>query len=118
MVDKQDIYGNRVTVNDAGHIRLKLTQESRHRNLGVFYKNTKTYFKVCKPENVFRKFNAFGFNENVIQVLKPTTVIVEMGGKEYKISFNDFDLYKQYLNFRKRGFELQCFVPLEAFTIR
>lgn len=79
------------------------------------------YTKELQAEHRFKKFDAFGFNERVIEVLRPDIIKVIYGGcsfhkaGHYLIGISDFNDVKKYLHFKKQGFELQCFIPISEF---
>ncbi len=115
-ISKYDDQENHLMVSPSGHIRLKLANESTPRWIGIFNNiDDGIYKKICKPENVLRKLNAFGFNEMILSLLKPALIQVKMENITYEINWANFNKYKQYLHFKSTGFELQCFVSLGRF---
>ena len=79
--------------------------------ISVYQKHTKY---------IFRKFKAFGFCYEAIETINPTYVQVIYKGEEakkgsYSIATNILRNKAKFLNFKKKGFELQCFVPIKEF---
>lgn len=94
-------------------LTLKLKAEPKPRMIGTI--RDKIYYKIVTPNQVFHKFNAFGFCNDVIVYLSPEGMIVYYKSERYYISRERFDNVKQYLHFKRNGFELQCFVPIKFF---
>ncbi len=71
-------------------------------------------------DSIFRKFKAFGFCHKAIEIINPDYVRVIYRGKEakeggYSIPTDIFRKEAKFLNFKKQGFELRCYVPIEKF---
>lgn len=95
---------------------IKLQSEGgRSRKVGVITKSTKT-LKITRKrdKHLFRKLNAYGFNEYVLANGKSFDKIwLKDDFNEWKIPV-DFILKEgEYLNFKAQGFELQKFISLE-----
>jgi len=112
-VDKR---GNRIEVEEgSGCVTLFLkTRETR--KIGKLVDGV--YTKYMTRKNIFRKTDSLGFNWEVIDWLKPKKVVVNLEGTWLNISGEDFFAKKEFLDYKKLGFELQCFVKLEHFKRR
>ena len=107
----QDGEGNKLIVHTNGLVQMRLYNEIRVRNIGWMENR-----KYCKHEDsIFMKFNAFGFNHAVIRILNPQVIEVEYQGDIYRINRDSFEKCKKFLHFKKKGYELRCYVPLEDF---
>lgn len=98
------------------HIQLKLANENRVRNVGIVNRHGR-FIEIVrdKARHLFRKGNAYGFNEHLIKTGKtfdsvklidddgvyvfPKTLILEKG---------------QYLFFKEQGFERQLFLNMDV----
>lgn len=74
-----------------------------------------TYRRCIRNNHIVRKDNSVGFNETVIDLLNPTILTIKNmeTRKRFKISRNDFERKKYYLNFKKQGYENQVLIKLE-----
>lgn len=71
--------------------------------------------KRVRDKHLFRKFNAYGFNDYVLR--NQTTFdwirLSDDEGNHWKIPVTFISEYGKFLNFKQQGFELQRFVSLE-----
>ena len=65
--------------------------------------------------HLFRKANAYGFNEYILKNSKTfdTIRLRDDAGNDWKIPKQFIIDNGRYLNFKEQGYELQLFVPLE-----
>ena len=95
---------------------LKLQSEGRRsRKVGVITKSTKT-LKITRKrdKHLFRKLNAYGFNEYVLANGKSFDKIwLKDDYSEWKIPTSFILENGEYLNFKQQGLELQKFISLE-----
>lgn len=103
--------GNILRWNDQNLIQLKLKGETRFLTIGSFKDGV---FRKTTHHR-FKRFNAFGFCHKAIEVLNPQRIEVLYSKVKYSISRDEFDKHKQFLHFKKEGYELQCFVPIDKF---
>ncbi len=111
----EDKNGNKIMVMKSGNVFLHLNQQKRRR-IGRIDR-TKRIF-MCernRGKHLFRKMNAYGFNEYLISKAKSfDRVLLSDDFAEYLIPISDISLHgRNYLHFQKQGFELQLFIPLE-----
>lgn len=110
-----------VNITDAGKVILRLYFETHLRTLGVI-KATKagvTYSKTEKEQNTFRKKNAWGINDRVLNYLPAGSLVkitTEKGS--YTASKETILQNGQYFHFTRGGYELQIFVPKEYFKFK
>jgi len=97
-------------------LKLDLRRDNFQRNIGYLRHNV--YVKKENKDGIFRQLNAFGFCAMAINQMSPQLIIVNYMGKDYVIGKEAFDKNKKFLNFKKDGFELRCFVPLKYFKRR
>ncbi len=121
-----DDAGNICQVKD-GIVFLKMKNEGgRVREIGKYYKNKNDKIVFKKAENdIYRIFNAFGFNAEVIDCIKPDIIRVRWYGIPeeakvglYAIAIEDFKEKVKYHNHKKVGFELRCYVPVHCFKFK
>lgn len=116
MILTQDKAGNQVYVKDK-YVYLYLKGKMQTRKLGAL--NLGNLFVTRKPEHIFRKFNAYGFNLALIKALQPTAkVVVRQYGDEVLTTTAEEILQKgKVLNYSKDGFEAQIFMPIDYFNL-
>ena len=108
--------GNKLLIIRDAHrhnISLTLKADGRSRKLG--YIQDGVYYKHETKDGIFRKLNAFGFCNDLISQMSPTAICVYYEENRYFISIERFNKHKQFLNWKNKGFELRCFVPLNFF---
>lgn len=97
------------------HISLRLKGD-KPRNIGTVTKSTRTIeMRRIRAVHLFRKLNAYGFNDYVLRQSKTFDWIrlSDDLGNNWKVP-KDYILENgEYLNFKREGFELQRFVSLE-----
>jgi len=98
-----------------GKVELRLKGENgKARNIGNIYVGKKSgkliYNKIVKPENLYRKFNAWGINYEIYKNVDAIIIHVSNSEKAYQIKTADVNI--DYLHFKKIGFELQVFIRL------
>ena len=96
-------------------LSLKLA-EKKIRLIGQVTKSTKTIeMKRKREKHLFRKLNAYGFNDYVLRNQNSITWVrlSDDLGNNWKIPVNYILDNGEYLNFREKSFELQRFVSLE-----
>jgi hypothetical protein len=89
---------------------------SEPRMIGTITKSTRTIEMRRKMAiHLFRKGNAYGFNEYILRESKTFDWIRlrDDAGNDWKIPKKFILENGQYLNFKEQGYELQLFVPLE-----
>lgn len=97
-------------------VSLQLSAEGgRKRKLGTVTKSTKTMeIKRNRVDHLFRKGNAYGFNQWVLQEAKAFNKIRLSDEHDNWVVPVKFILDNgKHLNFKQQGFELQLFVSLE-----
>lgn len=106
-----------LVLNADGTISLRLLKERRTRHLGSIQRSTKgnmIYRKHEQKKNTFRKLNAWGINNNIVNFLNTdqAMVIIYTEKGHYWITKARIKEHGQYLHFKKQGgYELQIFVP-------
>jgi hypothetical protein len=87
------------------------------RNIGTVTKSTRTIkMKRIRAVHLFRKLNAYGFNDYVLRNQSSIDWISlsdDLGNHWSKIPVSYVLEHGTYLNFKNQGFELQRFVSLE-----
>jgi hypothetical protein len=98
-------------------LTLYLDGEKRGRNIGTVTKSTRTIFMKRKVDkHLFRKMNAWGFNDYVLREQSTFDFVSlsdDKGNHWSKIPVSYILENGTFLNFQKVGFELQRFVSLE-----
>lgn len=114
-----DKMGNSLTCKD-GYLSLKLVSEHRVRSIGRIYKHDGEfcYLKFQKQEDIFQKFNAWGFNHSLLRMLPMNTKVFVIDERNKYGARSSAILERgKFLHFKKQGFELQIFMPLAEFII-
>ncbi len=111
---KTDNEGNELICHQ-GNVELRLKGEAgRTRKIGRVYRGKKSdkliYKKYVKQENLYRKFNAWGINYEIYKNVEAIIIHTDNGDK-YRIITSEVE--KNYLHFKKIGFELQVFIHLD-----
>jgi hypothetical protein len=97
------------------HLKLILVND-KPRKIGTVTKSTRTIaMKRKRGVHLFRKLNAFGFNDFVLreQNCVDWVRLSDDTGTHWKIPVKYILENGVYMNFKKEGFELQRFVSLE-----
>jgi hypothetical protein len=113
-----DSNGNKIVIdhfNGYANIKLKLSSETRQRNIGTLdIINKILYVTRQKDKHLFRKMNAYGLNHHIIKEAKLFDVVrLNDENATWDIP-REFILDKgKFLNFSNHGgFELQIFINL------
>lgn len=116
---------NKLMIDSLGSVLLTLKGKGV-RNIGSLSfdgdRNGLVYQKF--EDSIFEKFNAFGFCNEVIKRFTPKLIkIVWVGGNDiargtYTIGINTFRENIRFLNFKNKGLELRCYVPVDNFLFR
>lgn len=123
MVKYEDEKGNSIVITEAKDIILKLAS-GRKRKMGRIKEGQKgeTILEFPrKKSHIFRKADAWGLNDFFLKKMKDAAfvkILCHEEGKEYWMTVKNVKEKGQYLIFKQQGFELQLFVPREAFVIR
>lgn len=111
--------GNYFVVKDRAKnlisIHLYLNKEAKSRELGVVDTSTRVFKTVRNPDkHLFRKNNAYGFNEHMIKTAKKFDFVhlVEQDGNEYLFPKSLIEEKGSYLHFKSEGFERQLFLTI------
>lgn len=112
-----DEKGNTYTVTKNGDITLKLST-GETRSIGKFIQEGDKLYFVCirsKNKHLMRKFNAYGFNNTIIENFKPDCIVLDERdtGNRYYIDLDTFLNNSKFLNFKTQGFELQRFLEVK-----
>jgi hypothetical protein len=113
-----DSVGNRLSAiphEKMLHLRLKLTTESKPRDIGKLFKRDGKiiYSRYTDEKNIFRKDNSWGLNYKVVETL-PDDAEIELKSKLRTYTISSVDAKKSgKKHFKEQGFELQTFVPLD-----
>lgn len=115
MILTQDRVGNQVYVKDK-IVYLHLKDKMQTRKLGAI--NLGNLFVTRKPEHIFRKLNAYGFNLALIKSLRPDAKVTvrQYGDKTLTTTAEEILQKGQILNYLKDGFETQIFMPIDNFN--
>jgi len=114
MILTQDKAGNQIYIKDK-FVYLYLSAKLQTRRLGAI--NLGNFFVTKRPEHIFRKLNAYGFNYELIKSLKPDAKVVvkQIGEGVIKTTAHDILTRGQILNYLRDGFETQIFMPIDYF---
>lgn len=96
------------------NIKLQLKGD-KPREIGTVSKSTKTIaMKRVRSKHLFRKVNAYGFNDYILRESKSFEWISLSDdlGNSWKVPKKYILEHGKYLNFKQQGFELQRFVSL------
>jgi hypothetical protein len=110
-----DCYFYMVETSKTITVYLKLASETKKRKLGMVTKSTKTFHITRnRIKHLHIKTNSYGFNDYLIRNAKEfDTIELQDELKRWKFPKNFVIDNGVYLFFKKEGFELQKFVPLE-----
>lgn len=119
VLTEMDSEGNTIEFFVNGEVYLKLKRENSSRLIGQL-KRDREFFKHSK--DIYRKTKSFGFCEIALKILKPRTLRVSYHGDDiprgqYTINMKTVAQTKHYRFYKDAGFELQCFVPVDMFTL-
>lgn len=116
----RDKDGNTLSLTEDG-VFLLLKKERQYR-LILKIENGKIV-KYVKKKNVMRTNPPMiGFNYESLKMIKrhprikDKNIYIIIGKKAYFVSVEDVINHKEFLHFKKDGFELQCFYPVELLT--
>ena len=104
-----------------GNVELKLKNEDdRVRKIGKIYEGKKShkiiYNKVVKQQNLYQTYNAWGINYDIFSNVDAVIIHVKNTEDAYQIKTAEVD--KDFLHFKKVGFELQVFIHLDEWKNR
>lgn len=114
-----DKNGNKLIIThyeDVAHIKLKLFQETRERNVGTLsIANRILYVSRIKERHLFHKLNAYGLNHYIIKEAKLfDNIVIKDETKEWCVPREFVLEHGKFLNFSNHGgFELQIFINLD-----
>lgn len=110
-----DNQGNAIWIMNSGNVFLKLLKEQKKRRLGYIDRGKQTFIiRRKRHTHLLRKINSYGFNHHMISKAKSFDKISlrdEFG--EYTIPVSAVLMHGKK-HFKKQGFELQIFLPLEV----
>lgn len=112
----KDPDGNRVRVNGRCELLLHLKGEGKTRNIGRLESvgGRIRYSKYCDPTNMFQANMSWGISWVVLDKLADNDDVVFYTDRtKYYITAGEARECGSFLNFKKQGFELQLFVPIE-----
>lgn len=110
-----DTDGNIIIFNaNDDKLYLKLRQRNEKRFIGWYEQETSTFHTKRTELHVFKSFNGFGFNYNLIKNAKFKFVAVHYEGDIYFITTEDIKK-GEVLSYKKEGYELQIFAKLDSF---
>ena len=114
---KVDSQGNKILTGDTG-IYLKLKDEVNNRQIFAFRDGK--IIKYVNKNGVMRAGGGMiGFNYYALmwlaehKRLKTKPIYIRLGKKYYKVMPQEILDLKNFLHFKKDGFELQCFYPIK-----
>lgn len=116
MIKIADNFGNFIIVTSNDVIKLSLVKDvvREPRKIGVLdRKDRMLYVERNREKHLFKKGNAYGFNEKVIRDAKAFDHVMlhdEYG--DYKIPREEILKKGEHLFFKEQGFELQIFLSL------
>lgn len=115
MILTQDKAGNQIYIKEK-YVYLYLSAKLQTRRLGAI--NLGNFFVTKKPEHIFRKLNAYGFNLALIKSLRPDAKVTvrQYGDKTLTTTAEEILQKGQILNYLKDGFETQIFMPIDNFN--
>ena len=96
-------------------IQLKLANENRVRNIGIVNRHDK-FIEIIrdKSRHLFRKGNAYGFNEHLIKTAKTFDNVKLIDGDGVYLLPKSVILEKgRYMFFKEQGFEKQLFLDMD-----
>ena len=117
----QDPQGNAITLMESGAVSLYLASIRQKRFLGsISFKERIFEVKRERYKHLMRANNSYGFNHHVLnkggKLFDQIKLSDEYG--EYLFSRTEVLERKMFMNFNKKGFELQIFYPLELITLK
>ena len=116
-----DQYGNYFITQRTKHsltIQLKLTNETRVRNIGIVNLENR-FIEIVrdKHRHLFRKGNAYGFNEHLIKTAKTFDDVKLIDNDGAYVFPKSIILEKgKYLFFKEQGFERQLFLDMRVIS--
>ena len=96
-------------------IQLQLANENRVRNIGIVNRHDK-FIEIIrdKSRHLFRKGNAYGFNEHLIKTAKTFDNVKLIDGDGVYLLPKSVILEKgRYMFFKEQGFEKQLFLDMD-----
>jgi len=115
MTDKDK---NKLVVTEDGiYLKLGINEETKK----IFTIDSGKIIKYLYYRNRFKQ-NKIGFNYHALKLImnnphiKDKTIYVILGNKIFTVNINDILNRKDFLHFKKQGYELQCFYPISALT--
>lgn len=121
MLEGTDKHGNIVVIDDYGSVTLKLKQPKKHlayskRHIGNISKEALglRYTKAINNSQIMKIDDSIGINHTVLELLPGTTEVVVLhkeGLCRYRLTVKEILEKGHFKKFRKKGYELQVFVP-------
>lgn len=99
-------------------IQLKLSNEARVRNIGIVNLENR-FIEIIRDKNrhLFRKGNAYGFNEHLIKTAKTFDKVKLIDNDGVYVFPKSIILEKgKYLFFKEQGFEKQLFLDMQVIS--
>ena len=123
-LDSMDIAGNHLyscTTETSSIVRVHLKTREGVRDIGrVAYdkNNIMVYQKDITLKHIFKKNDSIGFCYELIKHFDPEVICVRIQEERliYRISKATFEAFKDFLFFKKVGFEKQVFVERKYFS--
>ena len=120
MFTRKDKDGNNLFCRN-GNIELKLKNEDdRVRKIGRVYVGDDSgkiiYNKEVENKNFYRNYYAWGINYEVFRLVD--AVIIRNKDTKQKYFIRTADIDKEFLHFKKTGFELQVFVHIDNWSAK
>lgn len=113
LIDKDN---NKLIITESG-VYLKLDNDDTPRQ--IFKIESGKIVKHVYKKNIFKNKN-IGFNYHALKMLnenqhiKDKTVYIIIGRDIYTVNIKDILGRKNFLHFKKQGYELQCFYPISC----
>lgn len=100
------------------NIQLNLEEQTRY--IGkVDIASEGTFLTVRKLKHLFRKTNSLGINRTLLvdESIPFKWIVIDFEGRKLVTSRIYFLTFGKCFQFGNKGFELQCFLPLELFGV-
>ncbi|MCK9212090.1 MAG: hypothetical protein M0P61_14710 [Ignavibacteriaceae bacterium] len=101
------------------NVQLNLQEQTRY--IGkVDIASEGTFLSDRKQKHIFRKTNSLGINHSLLvdESIPFKWIVIDFEGRKLVTSRLYFLTHSQCFQFGNKGFELQCFLPLELFGIQ
>lgn len=100
---------------------VKLNLEAQTRYIGkIDIAGEGTFITERKQKHLFRKTNSLGINHSLLvdELIPFTWIMIDFEGRKLVTSRLYFLTHGKCFQFTGKGFELQCFLPLELFGLQ